>query len=406
MASALISGSEVAFFSLTPNILDSILNKEQKRERQILKLLEKPNKLLATILITNTFINIAIVLLATYITSALIDFKENQLLKFLVEAILVTFFILLFGEIIPKIYANKFKMKFALFMTYPLFFLEKIFYPLSFILIKSTNIVDKRIQNTDKLSIDDISYAIDITSGQSQKEKSILKNVVNLNNIEVHEIMTPRVDVITIDYYDKLSIVKSIISENEYSRLPVIKDSLDNIVGILYIKDLINILKKDNYFEWQKLIRPAYFIPENKKSDDLLQEFREKKIHIAVVSDEYAGFSGIITLEDVIEEIVGEINDEYDLPDNFFKKVDKNKYLVEGKLLLNDLQKQLILEDDFFIDISGDVETVAGLILDITGDFPTKNQKITFKNIEFNVIEITNRRIVKVLVSYTPIVEN
>lgn len=406
MASALISGSEVAFFSLTPNILDSILNKEQKRERQILKLLEKPNKLLATILITNTFINIAIVLLATYITSALIDFKENHLLKFLVEAILVTFFILLFGEIIPKIYANKFKMKFALFMTYPLFFLEKIFYPLSFILIKSTNIVDKRIQNTDKLSIDDISYAIDITSGQSQKEKSILKNVVNLNNIEVHEIMTPRVDVVTIDYYDKLSIVKSIISENEYSRLPVIKDSLDNIVGILYIKDLINILKKDNYFEWQKLIRPAYFIPENKKSDDLLQEFREKKIHIAVVSDEYAGFSGIITLEDVIEEIVGEINDEYDLPDNFFKKVDKNKYLVEGKLLLNDLQKQLILEDDFFIDISGDVETVAGLILDITGDFPTKNQKITFKNIEFNVIEITNRRIVKVLVSYTPIVEN
>lgn len=403
MGSALISGSEVAFFSLTPNILDSILNKEQKRERQILKLLEKPKKLLATILITNTFINIAIVLLATYISSALIDFKENVLLKFIVEAVLVTFFILLFGEIIPKIYANKFKMEFALFMTYPLIFLEKIFYPLSFILVKSTNIVDKRIQNTDKLSIDDISYAIDITSGQSQKEKSILKNVVNLNNIEVHEIMTPRVDVITIDYYDKLSIVKNIIFENEYSRLPVIKDSLDNIVGILYIKDLINVLKKDNYFEWQKLIKPAYFVPENKKSDDLLQEFRDKKIHIAVVSDEYAGFSGIITLEDIIEEIVGEINDEFDLPDNFFKKVDENKYLVEGKLLLNDLQKQLILGDDFFGEISGDIETVAGLILDINGDFPTKNQKISFRNIEFTVIEITNRRIVKVLVIYTPI---
>ncbi|MEA3451681.1 MAG: CNNM domain-containing protein, partial [Bacteroidota bacterium] len=320
-------------------------------------------------------------------------------LKFIVEAIVVTFLILLFGEIIPKIYANKFKKKFALFMTYPLVFLAKILYPFASILIKSTGIVNKRIQNKEKLSIDDISYAIDITSGHSQKEKKILKNVVNLSNIEVHEIMTSRVDVVTIDYHEKLSAVKKIILKKESSRIPIIKDSLDNIVGILYIKDFIQVLNKDNYYEWQKLIKPAYFVPENKKSDDLLQEFRKMKIHLAVVSDEYGGFSGIVTLEDIIEEIVGDINFKHKLPDNFLKKIIDNKYLVNGKLLLNDLQKELNLKENFFDDIAGDIETVAGLILDIKEDFPKKNNIINFKNIEFKIAERNQRRIVQVIVT-------
>jgi gliding motility-associated protein GldE len=397
LISALISGSEVAYFSLTPNILTSI-NKNNKAEKNILKLLEKPDLLLATILITNNFVNIAIVILATYITASLINFHNNQFLKFLIEGVVVTFLILLFGEIIPKIYANKYKKKFAAFMAYPLIILEKIFYPLAELLAKSTNIVNKRIQNKSKLSMSDISYAIDITSGQSQNEKKILKNVVNLSNIEAREIMTPRVDVVTVDYYDKLSVVKKIIAENEFSRLPVVKDSLDNIVGILYIKDILKIIKKENYFEWQKIIKPAYFVPENKKIDDLLQEFREKKIHLAVVSDEYAGFSGILTLEDIIEEIVGEINDEYDIPEHFLKKISENQYIVEGKLLLNDLQKTLGLPENFFDEIKTDVETVAGLILEITEDFPVKNQKIKFKNLTLTVAELTNRRIVKVII--------
>ena len=395
----MISGSEVAFFSLTPLIIESMNNSKSKQESHTLKLLEKPERLLATILITNNFINIAIVVLATYITASLINFGNNSFLKFLIEAIVVTFLILLFGEIIPKIYANKFKKEFALLMTFPLVFLEKILYPFASILIKSTEIVNKRIQSKEKLSIDDISYAIDITSGHSQKEKKILKNVVNLNNIEVHEIMTSRVDVITIDYHDKLSAVKKIIAQKEFSRLPVIKDSLDNIVGILYIKDFIKVLNKDNYYEWQKLIKPAYFVPENKKSDDLLQEFRNMKIHLAVVSDEYGGFSGIVTLEDIIEEIVGEINYKHELPDNFLKKISENKYLVDGKLLLNDLQKEFNLKENFFDNITGDIETVAGLILDIKEDFPKKNNVINFQNIEFKIEETTNRRIVKVIVT-------
>ncbi len=395
--SALISGSEVAFFSLPPSALEELEKSKSNAESKVLKLLQKPNNLLATILITNNFVNIAIVVLSTYITATLIDFGEKEWLKFLVEAVLVTFIILLFGEIIPKIYANKFKKKFASMMAIPISFLQILLYPLVKILVKSTNIVNKRIQSTEKLSMSDISTAIDITSGHTQKEKKILKSVANLNNTEAREIMIPRVDVITIDYNIKLSAIKKLIEQSEFSRFPVTKDSLDNIVGILFIKDLIKFLNKDNYFEWQKMIKPAYFVPENKKIDDLLQEFRTKKNHIAIVSDEYAGFSGIVTLEDIIEEIVGEISDEYDINDSLFSKIEENKYIIDGKLLLNDLQKTLNLSDNFFDEIKGDAETIAGLLLEINGDFPKKNQKIKYKNITFTVQIINQRRIVKVL---------
>ncbi len=401
--SALVSGSEVAFFSLTPKNLEALKNSPQKSHIRVLRLLEKSDYLLATILISNNFINITIVVLSTYITATMIEFHNNEALKFAFEAILVTFIILLFGEIIPKIYANKYKMQFASFMANPLVFAGKIFYPLSSLLVKYSNIVNKKMQKKQTIAMSDLSYAIDITSGQSQNEKKILKNVVNFSNTEAREIMTPRVDVVTVDYNDKLSAIKKIISENEFSRLPVIKDSLDNIVGILYIKDLVRILNKDNYFDWQKNIKQAYFVPENKKIDDLLQEFRDKKIHIAVVSDEYGGFSGIITLEDIIEEIVGEISDEFDLPEDLITKIADNKYIVEGKLLLNDFSKYFNLSEDFFDEIKGDVETIAGLLLEMNGDFPRRGQTLVYKNIDFTVSEINNRRIVKVKVEIKPL---
>lgn len=399
--SAMISGSEVAFFSLTPTIIQNLEDSSSNAEKKIFQLLQEPDKLLATILITNNFVNIAIVVLSTYITATLIDFGTKIWLKFVVEAVVVTFVILLFGEIIPKIYANKFKKRFASKMSIPLSTLQTLLYPFVIVLVKSTNIVNKKIQSTEKLSMSDISYAIDITSGQTQNEKKILKSVVNLSNVEAREIMTPRVDVVTIDFGEKLSVVKKIIEESEFSRIPVVKDTLDNVVGVLFIKDLLKFINKDNYFEWQKLVKTAYFVPENKKIDDLLQEFRTKKYHMAIVSDEYAGFSGIVTLEDIIEEIVGEINDEYDVPDTMFSKLGDNKFLIDGKLLLKDLQKPLNINDSFFDEIKGDAETIAGLLLEINGDFPSKNQKIKYKNLTFTVQIINKRRIVKLILDVT-----
>lgn len=397
ISSALISGSEIAFFSFSPAIIEEFKSSKNKKAAQILKLLEKPDILLATILIANNFINIAIVILSTYITSSLIDFHNDLVVEFITQAVIVTFIILLFGEIIPKIYANKMNKKFALLMAYPLLIIEKSIFPFSALLAKSSKLIDKKHQKTDEISMTDISYAIDITKGQTVSEKKIIKSVINLSNFEVREIMTPRVDVVTVNFYDKLSVIKKTIAENEFSRYPVIKDSQDDIAGILFIKDLLKIIEKDNDFEWQKIIKPAYFVPENKKTDDLLQEFREKKIHLAIVSDEYGGFSGIITLEDIIEEIVGDITDEYDTNEELIKKIDDSTYLLEGKLLLKDFQKYMNLPVNFFDDIKTDIETIAGLILEILGEFPKINQKLKYKDFEFTIKETTKTRIVKVM---------
>ncbi len=395
-SSALISGSEVGFFSLTPTILETFKNSKSKNDKKILDSLNEPDKLLATILIANNFVNIAIILITTKITTDVINFPDQKWIKFLIEVVFITFVLVLFGEITPKIYANRYKKSLIRMMVFPLSFLQKIFYPLVYILIKFTKVANKKIQGKNELSMKDLSFAIDMTSDSTKNEKKILKSVVNISNIEVREIMTPRVDVITLNSSFKLSVVKSIIADACFSRIPVYEDELDNIIGVLYIKDLIKFLNKDNYFNWQSFIRPAYFVPENKKVDDLLQEFRTKKIHLAIVSDEYGGFSGIVTLEDTIEEIVGEINDEYDIPDNLFEKISEFQYVVDGKLLLNDFQRLLNVNYSFFDENKGDAETVAGLILEIIGDFPNKNQLIKYKNIEFKIISINNRRIEKI----------
>jgi gliding motility-associated protein GldE len=397
--SALISASEVAFFSLTPTMLEAMNNSENKKDKKSLELLKEPDKLLATILIANNTVNITIVILSTYITAKLLNF-ENIWIKFIFEAIIVTFLILIFGEITPKIYANKYKKNILFLAVYIIDFLQKLFKPLIYVLLKSSKIVERKSYKHNQLSMSDLSYAIDIASESTHSEKKILKNVIKFGNIEVRQIMTPRVDVISVEYFEKLSSLKNTIKQCGFSRIPIYKSNLDQIEGILYIKDLVPYINKDNYFDWQQLIRPAYFVPENKKIDDLLQEFRTKKIHLAVVSDEYGGFSGIITLEDILEEIVGEINDEFDINNQeFITKISDNEFVIEGKLLLKDFFRIFNLDENYFEDVQGDAETIAGLVLEIIGDFPTNNQKINYKNLEFKIESLNKRRIVKIKVT-------
>ncbi len=395
ISSALISGSEVAFFSLSPQILQKFKsNKNSKKERLVIKLLEDPDKLLATILITNNFVNIGIVIITTYITNSLIDFGQHAKIKFIYEVVFTTFVILLFGEIIPKVYSNKYNQQVARFMSYPLNILEKIFSPLAFLLLKPSSLF-KKIQATENLSVKDLLEAIELTSEDLQDENKILKNVMEIRNIEVREIMTSRVDVFMLECSEPFEIVKKKIAEKAFSRIPVYKENLDNIIGILYIKDLIKYLKQKD-LDWCKFIKPPYFVPENKKIDDLLVEFREKKIHLAIVSDEYGGFSGIVTLEDILEEIVGDIKDEFGKDQEFYKKINENTYLFDGKILLKDFIRILNIDDEIFEGC--EAETLAGLILDIKGEFPKEKDDIEWKNFVFIIEKMEKTRIAKIKV--------
>lgn len=397
--SALISGSEVAFFSLTPSDINSIEEQEAKRNVLILKMLSKPGRLLATILITNNFVNIGIILLSTSITGELIDFGQVEWLKFVFEVVFVTFLILLFGEIIPKVYANQDRKGFIKLIIFPIFYLEKIFYPLSTILIKSTSVVNKKFTKKTKLSIEDISTAIDITGVSVANEKKILKGAVEFGKTDVKEIMTPRVDVVAVSLTDKFTKLKQIIIEFGYSRIPVYEESLDNIKGIIFTKDLIEHINKEADYNWLKLIRTPFYVPESKKIDDLLQEFRENKTHLAIVSDEYGGISGVVTLEDILEEIVGEIQDESDEPENNYVVIDKNNFIFDGKFPLKEITRVLNKEKYFFEDDKGEAETIAGFILEQIGDFPSSNEIIGYKNIVLKVESINKRRIIKVKIT-------
>ena len=392
-SSALISGSEVAFFSFSPNNILTLKNNKAKTNNKIIKLIENPERLLATILITNNFVNIGIIILSTFITASLINFSEIEWLKFVIEAVVITFIILLFGEIIPKVYANQYNIRFAKIMAYPLFYLTKILFPFSSILMKSTFIVSKLFMKKEKMSIKDISDAIDIASDNIITEKEMLKGAVKFGKTEVKEIMTPRIDVVSIEIKEKFSKVKQIIMESGFSRIPIFENSLDNILGVLYVKDLIKYIDKNADFNWNKLLKKPYFIPETKKIDDLLQEFRNKKIHIALVSDEYGGISGIISLEDVLEEIIGEIQDEFDGKDENYKIINENIFIFEGKFPLKDFYKIIKINENFFDEIKSDSETIAGVVLNIVGEFPKKGARIRYKNLIFSIEAIDKRRI-------------
>jgi putative hemolysin len=401
--SGLISGSETAFFSLQPADLKKLKSHWGKQGSKVIALREKPKMLLATILISNNFINVGIVVLSSYLTSLLFDLTVNPVLTFLVQIVIVTSFLLVFGEILPKIYANKRPISFTLRMARALEVLIMVFKPLSLLLVYSTSFIDKRLSKK-KLDFDmsELSDAIDMTVDESTpiEEKMILKGIATFGDKEASEVMRSRVNVTAIDAEMNFDEVMQIVIESGYSRIPVYHDTFDHVKGILYIKDLLPLIDSPNTFNWNKLIRPAFFIPENKKINDLLQEFRHKKIHLAIVVDEYGGTSGIITLEDILEEIVGEISDEFDVENEAFhyKKLDESTYLFDAKTLLNDLCKILNIEDDYFDASRGESDSLGGLILEMRGQIPGIGDKINYKQFVFEIIDADERKIKEIKV--------
>ena len=398
--SALISGSEVAFFSLGPADLNRLKEEKGYSHRTTLRLHEMPEKLLATILVANNFVNVGIVILSSFIVTAVIEISNEPFMEFIFKVVLITFLLLLFGEILPKIHANLNAVRFSTFMAVPLFFLEKLFRPFSYLLIKSTSVVNKRIsQVKPNISIDDLSEALNLPVSDLQEEEKILQGIVNFGNIDVSEIMTSRMDVLAVDIYSEMKRLLSMVIESGYSRIPVFEDSLDNIRGILYIKDLLPHINEPDGFNWQALMKPPYFVPETKKINMLLAEFQSKKIHMAIVVDEYGGTQGLVTLEDILEEIVGEISDEFDEDETTFIQLNEKSFLFEGKTLLNDFYKVTGVSSDVFDKVKGDADTLAGLILEVQGKIPGKNELIYFNDFTFRIESVDTRRIKKIQVS-------
>jgi putative hemolysin len=405
IGSGMASGAEVAFFSLGPNQVHELRLKEDKADKAVLQLLEMPKQLLATLLISNNFFNVAIVIISTYVTNSLIDFGHVPYwLTFMIQVVVVTSLILLFGEVMPKVYATRKSLMLAKNLAGTLRILMVLFYPLSSLLVRSTNLIDKRMsRKAYNVSISELSDAIELTSGNNtqDEEKKILQGIVKLGDIEVKEIMKSRVDVTTADIRLNFRQLLDLIVEAGYSRIPAYEDTFDHVKGILYIKDLLPHLDREDDFDWRELLRDAFFVPENKKINDLLQEFQQKKIHMAVIVDEYGGTSGIVTLEDIIEEIVGEISDEHDEPSGDFEytRVDDFNFIFEGKTSLNDFYKILGIDDDLFDDVRGDADSLAGLILELMEKMPEKDEKISFGHFTFTVKAVDKRRIKRVLVT-------
>ena len=403
--SALISGSETAFFSLSQTALDNLSNKS-KEENKVVQLLSKPKKLLATILITNNFINILIVLLFASLGEELFfNFKLTVFgiqVRFLIEVVLVTFLILLFGEVLPKVYASRNSLKFAGFMAKPISILNTLLTPLSQPLINLTKGLENRLgSKKNNFSVEKLSEALELTSNDAttKDEQKILEGIVNFGNTETVQIMKPRIDIFALSDTASYEEVLEKILKKGYSRNPVYKENIDTIIGVLYAKDLLAHLDKTT-FKWQNLLREPFFVPENKKLDDLLNEFREKKNHLAIVVDEYGGTSGIVTLEDVIEEIVGDINDEFDDDDFSYSKIDDNNYIFEGKTTIKDFCRVLDNEEeDIFEEEKGESETLAGFLLEISGKFPKRGEKINFNKYTFTIESLDRKRIKQVKIT-------
>jgi len=397
--SAMISGSEVAYFSLGPSHLNELKENQTRKEALVLKLLDKPERLLANILITNNFINVGIVIIASFVTGTVFNFAHAPLLGFVTQVIVITFLLLLFGEIMPKVYANRFAPRFARRMAVPLVVLDKLFQPLIFILVRSTGLVNRRLaKKGQNISMDDLSEALDLATDVVENEKEMLEGIVRFSNLEVNEIMKPRTDVVAVDIETDLDTLIRMIIDSGYSRIPVYEETSDHLKGILYVKDLLPHINKKNVFNWQKLIRDPFFVPVTKKINDLLKEFQEKKIHLAIVVDEYGGTEGIVTMEDILEEVVGEITDESDEAEEFYKKIDLLTYIFDGKTLLNDFYKVTELDDELFDEMQGDAETIAGLLLELKGGFPRNNDVVHCRGIEFTVLAMDKRRIKEVKV--------
>lgn len=403
ICSALISGTEVAFFSLSQTDLDT-LSENHKEESTVVRLLQRPKKLLATILITNNFINILIVLLFAALDffgdfNFEIDLYFRKIsAKFLLEVVFITFLILLFGEVLPKVYASRKAMFFSNLMCRPISFLNTILTPFSYPLIHFTQIIEKRLGNKNSnFSVETLSQALELTSDEAttKDEQKILEGIVNFGSTETVQIMKPRIDIFALSDDEPYEEVLKKILKNGYSRNPVYKDTIDNIVGVLYAKDLLAHLNKKQ-FKWQKLLREPFFVPENKKLDDLLSEFQDKKNHLAIVVDEYGGTSGIVTLEDVIEEIVGDINDEFDSDDLSYSKIDDHTYVFDGKINIKDFCKIFEEDEEVFEEEKGESETLAGFILEISRKFPRKGEKINFRDYTFTIEALDRKRIIQI----------
>ena len=399
LCSAYASGSEIAFFSLSPNDIEELEESKLPADNKVCQLRENSERTLATILIANNFINVTIVMLSNYIFNSIVIFKVEWL-EILCITILLTFLLLLFGEIMPKVYCRQNSLKFCRFAAGGILILQRIFWPLETVLLRSGVIAEKAVPKENRqLSVDDLEQALELTDKNDIKdEQSMLQGIIRFGDETAKEIMTPRQDMVDLDIKCSYAEVLKSIVENNYSRIPIYQDNDDQIRGVLYIKDLLPHINKPANFRWQSLIRPPYFVPETKKIDDLLRDFQENKVHIAIVVDEFGGTSGLVTLEDILEEIVGEINDEYDEEEKFYIKLNYNTYVFEGKTLLTDFCKILQIDDDEFAEVEGDADSLAGLLLELKGDFLSLHERIDFKNYSFEVMEVDERRISKVKV--------
>lgn len=409
ICSALISGSEVAYFSLSPSERDILDNEKSPTSDRALRLLSLPHRLLATILIANNFVNIGVVVLSSFIVARGLNFSAYPAwFAVAVQVGVVTFLLLLLGEVIPKVYATVKGMSVIRFMALPLSVLLKICYPLSSLLISSTNVINKRIKKRQSdYSVDELEHALELTKDDetTPDEQKILKGIVRFGNTDVKQIMTPRTELMAFDFRTPYTELLTELLEEGYSRVPIYKESIDQVLGILYLKDLLPHAESTD-LEWQSLVRSPYFVPENKKLDDLLKEFQTLKVHMAVVVDEYGGTSGIVTLEDIIEEIVGEITDDFDDEDIFYSKLDEQNYIFEGKTPLVDLYKILDIDGENFEDVKGESDTLAGFMLELSGKILSKNEKVRFENYLLTVEAADKRRIKRIKLTLMDTVEN
>ena len=397
--SALISGSEVSFFSLSSQNLEELSKIDDKKEKRIRMLLSNPNKLLATILIANNFINVAIIVISYFISSKIFINIYSETIQFIIQVVIITFILVLLGEITPKVYAKQHAVKFSKNMVTLIQILQILFYPLSRILLSATSFIENRVQKkSSDISMKEISKAIELTTeGDDDDEKRILKSILEFGNIDVKEIMRPRTDVVALDLNASFQEVIGLIISSSFSRIPVYDETFDNIKGILYIKDLIPYISNED-LDWTTLLHEPLFVPETKKLNDLLKEFQDRKIHLAIVVDEYGGSSGIVTLEDVLEEIVGEINDEFDDEGLQYSKLDEKTFVFEAKISLNDFLKIVDGENDYFDEFKGDTDTIAGLILEKTRVIPKISETIEFPPYKFYIESVDDRRIKRVKV--------
>ena len=398
--SGFASGSEIAFFSLSPSDLNELDPEHNAADKNIQLLRDDSERTLATILISNNFVNVTIIMLCNYVFGHLVDFGKAYWLQFVCITVLLTFLLLLFGEIMPKVFARMNPLRFCRRVVGGILFARRLFWPLESLLLRVGVLSEKvALRDSHVLSVDDLEQALELTDKDELKdEQSMLQGIIRFGDETVKEVMTSRQDVVDLDIDSTYDEVLKCIVDNNYSRIPVYRDNSDNIRGVLYIKDLLPHLDKPKDFRWQSVIRPPFFVPETKKIDDLLREFQDNKVHMAIVVDEFGGTSGIVTLEDILEEIVGEINDEYDEEEKFYTRVNHNTYIFEGKTLLSDFCKILEVDDEEFSEVEGDADTLAGLLLEIKGDFPQVHEKLHYREYQFEILKLEERRISRVKV--------